>query len=263
LVGVRVLEAVALDFGHTIVDFVLNERALYDTYDDIRALLVDFASGDLPTTSELVDRVSRELSRRIDQSYARQELEELDILAEFKACFAGINIDLPPELVREIAEREHRALTAELFLPPANAEALQALRSSGFRLGLVSNITLLGEFVRNDLHRLGLLDLFDAVVLSSELGVRKPHPHIYGSVLNALGVPGHATVFVGDRVREDVIGPRTAGMQAILTLEFRQEEYTPGADAPDAVIDRLVDLPAVARDLRARSTDSRDKDSST
>jgi putative hydrolase of the HAD superfamily len=127
------------------------------------------------------------------------------------------------------------------------------LKRRGLKVGLVSNITFDGDSVRNDLDRLGLLDLFDAVVLSSEIGVRKPHPRIYQVALDGLGVLVAQAVFVGDRLVEDVRGPQTAGMRAILTHEFRIEEPTATSSVPDAVIDRLSKLPATL-DLLPTST---------
>ncbi|MEO9255312.1 MAG: HAD hydrolase-like protein, partial [Tepidiformaceae bacterium] len=51
--------------------------------------------------------------------------------------------------------------------------------------------------------------------------------------------PGEA-VFVGDRVREDVLGPQAVGITAVLTHEFRQED--PSAATPLGVIQSLSDL---------------------
>jgi FMN phosphatase YigB (HAD superfamily) len=246
-----VLDAVILDFGHTIVDFALNERALLATYEEVQVLLVEYAVGELPTASDLVKSVSMRLSSKINESYLRQELQELDVLAEFASLFADINLQLPPDLIRRIVELEHRALTAELHVSPANLAALCTLRADGFQLGLVSNITFYGEFVRCDLDRLGLLDLFQAVVLSSEVGVRKPHPRIYEAALGGLHVSAERALFVGDRLREDVGGPQAVGMRSALTREFRVEEIEPGSPVPDAVIDRLSELPVLARNLRA------------
>ena len=146
---------------------------------------------------------------------------------------------MPPELVRRIAELDHQALTAELYVSPANLAALRTLKDDGFLLGMVSNITFHGDFVREDLDRLGLLDLFDAVVLSSEVGIRKPHPRIYEAVLDCLHVQARNAVFVGDRLREDVGGPQSLGMRSVLTREFRVEESASGSPIPDAVIDSL------------------------
>jgi putative hydrolase of the HAD superfamily len=244
------IEAVILDYGHTIVDFALNEEALLATYEEARGLLTAYAEGEAPSARELVNRVSHRIGMRIEESYRNQELEELDILQEFEEALAALDLHVPADLVRRVAAMEHRALAAETFMPPENAEALRALRADGFRLGLVSNITLLGELVREDIDHLGILDLFDTLVLSSEERVRKPHPAIYATVLDRLDILGPSAIFVGDRLREDVGGPQQAGMRTVLTRQFRQETPGDGTPWPDAVIARLAELPATAQRLR-------------
>ena len=89
------LDAVVLDFGHTIVDYALNERALLATYEEVQGLLVKHAEGELPTAADLVKSVSARLSAKINDSYVCQELEELDVLAEFTALFADLNLRCP------------------------------------------------------------------------------------------------------------------------------------------------------------------------
>ena len=240
------IDAVILDYGHTIVDFALDEQAMLAAFGQVRTLLVDHASGALPSAPELRDALSHGLGKRIEESYLRRELQELDIVEVFRENLGGLDLQVPPALLHQIVTLEHRAQSAETWLPPENAAALRQLRAEGFRLGLVSNITLLGSLVREDLDRLGILDLFDAIVLSSEVGVRKPHPRIYAAVLDDLGLRGDRALFVGDRLREDIQGPRDAGMAAVLTHQFRQEYPAPGAP----VIERLADLPSLACRLR-------------
>ena len=53
-------------------------------------------------------------------------------------------------------------------------------------------------------------------MLSSELGYRKPSPVIYREALRRLGHRAAATLFVGDRVLEDVVGPSREGMPPCL-----------------------------------------------
>jgi len=96
--------------------------------------------------------------------------------------------------------------------------------------------------MKQQLAALGLADFFDAVSFSSEVGVRKPHPAIYADALRKLGADPSRTLFVGDRVREDVQGPQAQGMRAVLTREWRQED-DPGV--ADFVIQRLGELPAI------------------
>jgi HAD superfamily hydrolase (TIGR01549 family) len=105
---------------------------------------------------------------------------------------------------------------------------LEELRSLGLRLGLVSNgIRDLREFVVH--HRLDV----DAVVGSRYHGFVKPHPTIFQSALEQLGVEPAEAAMVGDSLAEDVEGARALGMRAILI--DRENRH------PD-VEERLTDL---------------------
>jgi HAD superfamily hydrolase (TIGR01549 family) len=105
---------------------------------------------------------------------------------------------------------------------------LEELRAAQLRLGLVSNgIRDLREFVTH--HRLDV----DAIVGSRAHGYVKPHPTIFQSALQQLGVePAHA-VMVGDSLEEDIEGARALGMRAIL---IDREERHPEIE------ERLTDL---------------------
>jgi putative hydrolase of the HAD superfamily len=88
---------------------------------------------------------------------------------------------------------------------------LEELRAAQLRLGLVSNgIRDLREFVAH--HRLEV----DAIVGSRAHGYVKPHPTIFQSALQQLGVEPAQAVMVGDSLEEDVAGARALGMRAIL-----------------------------------------------
>ena len=103
------------------------------------------------------------------------------------------------------------------------------------RLAIVSN-THDPSLVPDHLDRLGIRQLFDDVVLSIDVGRRKPHPAVYRAALDRLGAAASRTLFVGDTPDADYHGPRAVGMRAVLV-----------GDRPDpAVRTRLgsvLDLP--------------------
>jgi HAD superfamily hydrolase (TIGR01458 family) len=72
----------------------------------------------------------------------------------------------------------------------------------------------------------------------------KPSAAYFHAALGVLGVPAERAAMVGDDVLNDVEGARAAGLIGVLV---RTGKYRPGDEtvgAPDAVIDRLGDLPA-------------------
>jgi HAD superfamily hydrolase (TIGR01549 family) len=117
--------------------------------------------------------------------------------------------EIASECAKEIEQGWEVAENFELFedaLP-----ALEELRASALRIGLVSNgIRDLTAFVAH--HRLDV----DAIVDSRSHGRVKPHPTIFQAALELLGVAPTQAVMIGDSLEEDVEGARALGMRAIL-----------------------------------------------
>jgi putative hydrolase of the HAD superfamily len=234
------------DFGHTLVHYEVPDAQLLESYREARALVASAHPGRTPP-DDLILLVARHVLAAVSASYERSELAELDHYTLVGEALAHHGYALGRELIQELAELEHRAFVRHLLVSPATHAALAELRARGMRLGLVSNVSVPGYLMRGALATLGLTDYFETAIFSSELGVRKPHRQIYETVLATLGVPAHESVFVGDRVREDIVGPQAAGMRAILTHEFRQEP--PNGARPDGLVERFADLPALLTDL--------------
>jgi len=87
---------------------------------------------------------------------------------------------------------------------------LQFLKRRGLKLGLVSNIA---SPFKAPLETLGLLPLFDVVLLSCDVGRVKPDPAVYSSLLERLGLPPERVLFVGDSSTNDVAAPAALGMR--------------------------------------------------
>lgn len=238
------VRAVLFDFGHTLVDFARTEEALRDAYGAIRDRLAGWVEDRAPPdVDELVERIAGAVDDMVGRSYAERRLEELDQVALFTEAFAAIGYSLPPELIREVVELDHESFSNSLTAPASTIATLETLRGMGLRLGLVSNLSLFPHKMRADLETLGLAALLDGAVFSSEVGFRKPDPRIFLAALRTIGGEPATTVFVGDRLNDDVVGAQALGMRTILTREFRAEE--PGEIAPDAVVDTLSEVPNV------------------
>jgi putative hydrolase of the HAD superfamily len=83
-----------------------------------------------------------------------------------------------------------------------------------YRLGLLSNLTHAPAAVRIIDH-LGMTPFFDVVLVSGQLGYRKPHPRVFHALLEHFQVPKEQTVFVGDNLEADIQGAQQAGIQPI------------------------------------------------
>jgi epoxide hydrolase-like predicted phosphatase len=115
--------------------------------------------------------------------------------------------------------------------------AVGAARAAGIRTGLVSN-----SWSTSHYDRALLAELFDAVVISAEVGLHKPQPEIYLLASKRLAVEPERCVFVDD-LRENCDGAEAVGMTAILHRDVadtvaRLEEllgFTLPAEIPPAI----------------------------
>jgi REG-2-like HAD superfamily hydrolase len=97
---------------------------------------------------------------------------------------------------------------------PGAVDALRRIRGRlGLKLAVVSNFD---TRLRRILAELGLDDVFDAVVVSAEVGAEKPNPRLFEAACEALGVAPERAVHVGDDRRNDLFGARDAGCYAFL-----------------------------------------------
>jgi HAD superfamily hydrolase (TIGR01509 family) len=131
---------------------------------------------------------------------------------------------------------------------PEAAPMLTALRGRGLRLGVLSSTAWPATWHEEWLRRDGVLDHFDGRVWSSDLPFTKPHPAAFHAAMAAVGATDPARcVYVGDRPYDDISGAKAVGMRAVLVphSDIPPEQRVPVDVEPDAVVQRLADLPAL------------------
>ena len=153
-----------------------------------------------------------------------------------------------PEMVRVYREHEPR-----LSPFPEVPELLAALRR-GSRLGLVSDGPLAVQ--RAKLAAVGLEQFFDAVVFSDAWGREAWKPSLlpFTTVLERLGTPAAASVYVADNPVKDFLGARRVGMRTVRVRrpggEYAHLGPPAGEHAPHATIESLRDLEGALVRLR-------------
>lgn len=99
-----------------------------------------------------------------------------------------------------------------------SATLLESLRTSGFRIGILTNGSEQQQV--DKLASLSLLDAVDVVCTSERIGVAKPTPEAFLTLVHELGVEPAECLFVGDSVEHDVVGAESVGMQALLVDRY-------------------------------------------
>jgi len=136
-------------------------------------------------------------------------------------------------------------------LIPGTKEILREL-GERYPLGMVSNFTD-GPAARKIIEVLELNPFFQHVLVSGELGYRKPHPYVFERFVDAMGVPADQILFVGDDLDADVKGARDAGLQPVLTTCV-EDTKLPAAKTPLSPTEKEYpnDVPRISswQDLR-------------
>jgi putative hydrolase of the HAD superfamily len=127
-----------------------------------------------------------------------------------------------------------RGLLSELRVHEDVVAYVEGLRAEGYRTALVTNNIREGESAWRAM--LAVDDLFDVVVDSSAVGMRKPDPAIFTHTLSLLGdLPADRAVFLDD-VDTNLAGARRAGLRTVLVGD------PPGPALEE--LDRLLGRPA-------------------
>jgi putative hydrolase of the HAD superfamily len=100
-------------------------------------------------------------------------------------------------------------------LIPGTGYMLETVKKR-YRLGLLTNFTH-GPAARHILDYLGITPFFGTILISGELGYRKPHPSVFLKLVEQLGLEAGQILYVGDDPEPDIKGSRAVGLQPVWT----------------------------------------------
>lgn len=155
------------------------------------------------------------------------KLSEHD-LNEVERAYTDSLLDNPPRLL------------------PGARDALEDVRSKGYRLGLISNTGRTpGSTLRVLMDRMGILKQFEATTFSNEIKIRKPAEGAFKITLERLRAVPKAAVHIGDDPESDVAGAKMAGMRAIQIVPTGG----PKAESADRHAESLASISALIEKL--------------
>jgi len=128
---------------------------------------------------------------------------------------------------------------------------LRRLQERGLKLAIVSNAADNAN-VQRLIDNAHLRSYFDPIIVSANVGVRKPNPRIFEPVLKAWNVPANDVVVIGDTLGADILGAKNANMKSIwVTMQADTPYNTAHRDTivPDAVCDTLDKLPEALQQI--------------
>ena len=173
------------------------------------------------------------------------EHREVPAPARFQDFFRRLTLEpggLPAGLTETLLDTHKRALSGAVEFPARHRALLERL-ALGHRLAVVSNFDYTPTALAI-LDAAGVRGLFATIVVSDEIGWRKPRPDIFRETLRRVDVGAERTLFVGDRADIDVVGAQQVGMHAAW-INPEAEPLPDGIGAPEYEIRDLVELEGI------------------
>lgn len=163
---------------------------------------------------------------------------------------AGIS-DVSDDLIRRALQEMFVISEAHWVLMPDAHAVLQDLQRRSLLLGMISNAS-----DTDDVNRLidaaDLRGFFDPILISAEVGKRKPDPSLFKAVLQTWSLPPDQVVMIGDTLPHDILGAQRSGLRNIwLTAQadtVLNRAYA-GQIIPEAVAAELREIPDIIRRL--------------
>ena len=247
------VRAVSLDLFDTLVDIHMD-----------RLPLVEIAGRRVPSTYGLLHAASLQWhaldfehfaaelgahDRALRGEYYDRHLE-FSTLDRFRTFGERIGVaDLA--FARKLTELHMDEVERQVVVPGHHAALLEAL-GRRTKLALCSNFTHAAT-ARAILARAGLLRHLDAVVISEEVGLRKPRAEVFNAVSQQLGLPAREILHVGDSLDADVAGAAAVGSPtAWITRRVADPEAALAAYTGAKPVHRIADLSEVEALIDAR-----------
>ncbi len=219
------------------------------TYEKIYKEVLDI-HGIPKTEMEIDGAVLRVLSKFNEQSESNEDYQ-------LQPSFWG------PAVLRELGLEENAELLKDLLtaistkvkmvIAQSTIDICTTLNQRGYRLGIVSNWNgILADVLRGH----DVLDLFESIVTSVEVGYAKPHRRLFEAALEDMEVSASEVVFVGESYAADMVGARRMQMKKILyDPRFREVRALSPEDTSKKVVAiealkhnrRLADIRLIAR----------------
>jgi putative hydrolase of the HAD superfamily len=210
------IQAIVFDLNGTLIE-ILTE----DDRDDIFR-----AAGHLLTYQgielrrhEVRDLYFQTLKRQRQAS--RESYPEFDAVEVWRGIIDSHATDytraLPTDKLAQLpvllAEMYRGISRRRLGLFPNVLEVLNILHKK-FRLAVVSDGQ--STWARGELHKVGLTDYFDPIIISGDHGFRKPDPRLFRFALDSMGIAAADSVYVGNDMYRDIYGAREVGMTTVM-----------------------------------------------
>lgn len=146
--------------------------------------------------------------------YSKGEVTKEDLRTKrFERTLLNFNVD-NLELAKKMGDGYIEISPYQTNLFPHAIETLESLKKDDYKLHIITNGFKEVQFIK--LKNSGLIDFFDVILCSEEVGKTKPNPEVFQFALNKANAVKKESLMIGDDYHADIIGAEKFGIQSIL-----------------------------------------------
>lgn len=237
-------EVVIFDLFDTLIDF--NRALLPEVYID---------GTKVRSTSETVYRVFKNSYGNVDfnrfynvfmESYAEFnkikliEHKELHIRERFRLMLNKMKVKPSDGIVEDMVSVHMADIAGAMEFPEENRKTLIQIKERNPRLAIISNFDH-SPTAYGLLDRFGIRGYFERILISVDIGWRKPRADIFLKAFNLLRIQPEEAIFIGDSFEADIIGSKGVGMDAVW-INRNGEHIKGGRYKPDYTVSSLSEI---------------------
>ncbi len=212
-------KAVIFDLDDTISDHQHSRRSALTALVEHFPVMMEKDVRKLEVIHERHLQVSFDdlLSRRIQRSEARRE--------RMRGLFSEVGLPLSEEELTHADSIYRSAYDTAYRAVPGAVPLIKALKKM-MKVAILTN----GLVARQEskIRLCGLEGQFDAVVVSEQVGVKKPGLKMFQHALSVLNISADEAVMIGDSWASDVLGANNAGIPAVWFNRYEEQCPEPG-----------------------------------
>ncbi len=159
------------------------------------------------------------------RAYREKKHIELSSTVWWRKILEQLNLEFTPDDITQIIFTNHLKWRSQIVLYAGVLELLTELQNN-YKLACISNISE-GDLAREDMNHFGILNFFDCIVMSSDLGIRKPAPKIFRHVLKKLNLKKEEMIYIGDTLYDDIKGAKAAGLLMAIHIKRDRSYFFP------------------------------------
>lgn len=238
MIELQSIDAIFFDVDNTLLNHSKAEQTAFEqTCIDCGIVQL---KEDLSYATETYKRINEELWN----AFRNNKLQASDVKVLRFELLCKELLATPNQSTEYIAEYYLSLYEQYWELMPFANHAIEFAKAHTAKVGLITNGFVQQQ--RNKIARFSWENVFTSVVISGEVGVSKPHPHIFARASELAMCSAERCLYVGDHFDVDIVGAHNAGWKSVWFQNAESTARTSGIEA-SATITSLKDFHTIFR----------------